>query len=480
MAAPLYFPVREDRRCFNTRELGSVTMTGLSGKGLLVDLDEANITELTIAPRALAQFIGGKGLAVYLLLRMLQPDTDPLSPQNKAVFAAGPASGADLAGAGFAGVFAKSPLTGRFTGGCTGGPLGNALRGTGYDAVVISGAASRPTFVHISPAGVGFYDASALWGLDTGVSARTLLEAVGMREAVAAVIGPAGEKMLPYALLRDSAGRCWGREGIGAVLGAKNLKGIVFSGPGSLKHAGRAGSAPQGHNACGRNSLPAGAVPGWERPPGLRPLEELGLGRLETDLFKEKCDEWGLDAAAAAGLSRRAMEAAESVAHCPPPRPGEARPHLAYLEAVLEYGALPSGGQLCAPAANPWGPGRENGCVMRQLEEEDRNAVCDALMVCRRLQAHHSWENLLRLALQLTGDRPGLSGLRLAAGRIEGAVRFFNMREKQFGGEDQALSGSAAAAARQRGGEIRRRAGEYNLLRGWSDNGVPPHPEAGD
>jgi len=104
------------------------------------------------------------------------------------------------------------------------------MKRTGYDAIVITGAAPKPCFIHIAPEGVNFYDASGVWGQETYQAEEALLQAVGVKGAQALVIGPAGERQIRFACIKNNRWRSAGRAGLGAVMGSKNLKGIVFSG----------------------------------------------------------------------------------------------------------------------------------------------------------------------------------------------------------------------------------------------------------
>lgn len=205
-------------------------MTAMFGKALVVDLTGSDISEKEIKPEVQAKYLGGKGLGSYLMLKMIQPGIDPLSPQNKLIFTTGPATDTPLPPAGRYGVFSKSPQTGVFAESYSGGHVAPVMKRTGYDAIVISGAASKPCFIHISPEGVNFHDASDLWGRETNDAEEAMLEAVGIKGAQAVVIGPAGEQQIRFACIKNNRWRSAGRAGLGAVMGSKNLKGIVFSG----------------------------------------------------------------------------------------------------------------------------------------------------------------------------------------------------------------------------------------------------------
>ena len=108
--------------------------------------------------------------------------------------------------------------------------LALAMRGAGYQAIVIRGQSRRPTYLSIGPNGVEFRNASALWGLGDSVGSilRRLVPGTGHRSTLK--IGPAGEKLVAYACVSVDTYRHFGRLGLGAVFGAKNLKAVVVYG----------------------------------------------------------------------------------------------------------------------------------------------------------------------------------------------------------------------------------------------------------
>lgn len=205
-------------------------MSGYFGKLLIIDLGKMDIVEKELEEDILYSYLGGKGLGIYLMMKMLAPGEEPLSPGNVIIFASGPAGNSGLCPSGGYGVFTKSPATGLFTEAYCNGYQPTLLKKTGYDAIVITGVAARSSFITISELGVNFYDASEIWGLDTASAEEAILGTVGDGDYEAVVIGPAGENMVKTANIRSSRYRNFGRAGIGAVFGSKNLKGIVFRG----------------------------------------------------------------------------------------------------------------------------------------------------------------------------------------------------------------------------------------------------------
>ncbi len=203
---------------------------GFHGRILRVDLSERRVSTEQISSDVLKRYLGGRGLASHLLLKHLKPGVSPLSPENKLVFATGPAADTVVPAASRFGVYAKSPLTGYLGESYSGGRVAPVMKRTGYDAFMFEGAADEPVYVHISDEGVEISDASHLWGQETYQTEEALVQESEKEGAQALVIGPAGENEVRFACIKNNYWRSAGRTGMGAVMGSKQLKGIVFSG----------------------------------------------------------------------------------------------------------------------------------------------------------------------------------------------------------------------------------------------------------
>lgn len=202
---------------------------------LKVDLDNSSFEIEEIPDRVLKRGLGGKGLATYLLLKFNPPGVDPLSPQNHLVFATGPVTGTHIYGSCRFGVYSKSPLTGFYAESYSGGWVPEAISRTGFDAVVISGAARDPMVLEITEKGAVFHTADDLWGADTYHTGEEMVRRwatrkQGMEKSGAVVIGPAGEKQVRFSVIENDKWRSAGRTGMGAVMGSKCLKGVLFNG----------------------------------------------------------------------------------------------------------------------------------------------------------------------------------------------------------------------------------------------------------
>lgn len=198
---------------------------GTSNKILVADLGKRSFTVEDINPKDRDMYLGGKGLGLKLFYDRVPAGIDPLGDENIIAFMTGVllATGAPCAGR-FEAV-TKSPLTGIMVTASCGGPFGTALKTSGWDGIIVKGKASAPAYLVVSSRGVEFRDAKALWGKGTLEAQDELMK----EGSGAVVIGPAGENLVSYANI-CSGHRFLGRGGMGAVMGSKNLKGIVALG----------------------------------------------------------------------------------------------------------------------------------------------------------------------------------------------------------------------------------------------------------
>lgn len=205
-------------------------MKGFFNRLLRIDLTKKTATPESLPDAILRSYLGGKGLGSYLLVKENPPRVDPLTSENRLIFSLGPLADTPFYGSSRFAVFTKSPQTGIYSESYSGGKITNAISRTGYDAIVIQGRSKEPVFLEISDEEVLFHPANSLWGKETYEAEEALLKTVGKKGAGALVIGPAGENLVKFAVIEIERWRSLGRAGIGAVLGSKRLKGIVFHG----------------------------------------------------------------------------------------------------------------------------------------------------------------------------------------------------------------------------------------------------------
>ena len=202
-------------------------MSVYQNRFLKIDLSKKEAVEAPIEAGVIRDFIGGRGLGIDYLYKHLAPHTDPFSPDNILLFLPGILGGTSAPGFSRWIVATRSPLTGAYIRSVAGGKFGAALKHAGYDFIAVHGRADQPAYLHLGKEGVQFLAADDLWGLDTFATQDKLWDKYGKPHTHIACIGPAGEKLVKFAAIIHEK-RTAARGGVGAVMGAKNLKAIVI------------------------------------------------------------------------------------------------------------------------------------------------------------------------------------------------------------------------------------------------------------
>jgi aldehyde:ferredoxin oxidoreductase len=217
----------------------------LHAEGPLLSID---LTERTHATEeiddVLSNFIGGRGVATKLAFERVPFNADPLGPENRLYFTTGPLQTSQMSYTGRTNVTALSPLTGGLCSSNAGGFVSRNLAATGYGAIEIVGESDEPLVLHITDE----VDESHSSGSETASRAHVEFETVPDLEGAlvsevtehiadhdltaehAVAIGPAGENLVRFASIMTTESRVFGRGGLGAVLGSKNVKAITFDG----------------------------------------------------------------------------------------------------------------------------------------------------------------------------------------------------------------------------------------------------------
>ena len=212
---------------------------GYAGKLLRVDLSSKKFTAEPLDPEDLRTYLGGAGLAAKILYQELPKGIDPLSPENKIVFATGLLTGTGAPGAGSVDLCFKSPLTGIWGESRSGSDWGPMLRKAGYDLLIVEGACEDPVYLTIDGESIDLKSADFIKGLSAYEKVQKLKETLG-EDFEMAVIGPAGENRVFFASVMFGDGsRAAGRSGAGAIMGAKNLLAIAVRGKERISIANR-------------------------------------------------------------------------------------------------------------------------------------------------------------------------------------------------------------------------------------------------
>lgn len=197
---------------------------------LRVNLTEGSIAVEPLNMQWAQEYLGERGLATKYLMEGMDPKADAMSPENMLIFATGPLTGTMSSTSGRFAVVTKGPLTNAIACSNSGGKFGASLKYAGYDMLILEGRSPKPVYLHIVDDEVTLHDANDLWGTTVWHTEETIKERHSDPQLKVASIGVAGEKGVRYACIVNDLHRAAGRSGVGAVMGAKNLKAIAAHG----------------------------------------------------------------------------------------------------------------------------------------------------------------------------------------------------------------------------------------------------------
>ena len=198
-----------------------------SAKILYVDLTGRKTGSKELDAEIYRKYPGGSALGMYLMLKEMDPAVCPLSPENMLIFSVSPLTGLPISGQSRMCVTTKSPLTGTAGDSQVGGFIPAHLKANGYDSIVVTGRADSPVYLYIDKDTVEIRDAKPIWGMTTDMAEEAIVKDLGHDKIESSIIGPAGENLVKFAAIIHMRSRANGRNGVGAVMGSKNLKALV-------------------------------------------------------------------------------------------------------------------------------------------------------------------------------------------------------------------------------------------------------------
>ena len=201
-----------------------------AGKLLRVNLTTGTVKSEPLNMDWARQYIGSRGLGTKYLTSEIDPKVDPLSTENKIIWATGPLTGTMASTGGRYTVITKGPLTGAIACSNSGGYWGAELKMAGWDMVIFEGKSPKPVYLYINDDTAELRDAAEIWGKsvwETEAHLKTTLQDPLVRVSS---IGKAGENQVLFAAVVNDLHRAAGRSGVGAVMGSKNLKAIAVRG----------------------------------------------------------------------------------------------------------------------------------------------------------------------------------------------------------------------------------------------------------
>ncbi len=204
-------------------------MIHTEGPLLSIDIGDRETSEETI-DEVVESFIGGRGVGTKLAHDRIPFDADPLGPENRLVFAAGPLQTSTMSFTGRMSCTGLSPLTDGLLSSNAGGFMSRPFIETGYAAVEVTGASNELVGVHVTDEGVEFEAVPDLEGATVEETIEHIESSTGLGADHTAIVGPAGENGVRFACIMTSESRAFGRGGLGAALGAKGVKFLTFDG----------------------------------------------------------------------------------------------------------------------------------------------------------------------------------------------------------------------------------------------------------
>ena len=201
-----------------------------AGKILRVNLAAGTCKSEPLNMTWAKQYLGSRGLATKYICEEVDPKVDPLSADNKIIWATGPLTGTMASTGGRYTVVTKGPLTGAIACSNSGGYWGAELKMAGYDMVIFEGKSPKPVYLFIEDDHVELKDAGHLWGTSTWNTEEVIKKQHQDPLIRVSSIGLAGENQVLYAAVVNDLHRAAGRSGVGAVMGSKNLKAIAVRG----------------------------------------------------------------------------------------------------------------------------------------------------------------------------------------------------------------------------------------------------------
>ena len=196
---------------------------------LIVDLERGKGRVETLTGRSTA--LGGSGLAALLFEKYGDPVRPWDDPNQPFILAIGPLTGLFPLMSKTVCAF-KSPYHDQYTESHAGGRSALAIRFAGYDALVLQGKATVLSCLNIGNHHLEIQETGFLAGMNaiaTGKAMRRMFKGNSGHRSMLR-IGQSGEIGSAMACINVDTYRHFGRLGGGAVLGSKNVKGIVIQG----------------------------------------------------------------------------------------------------------------------------------------------------------------------------------------------------------------------------------------------------------
>jgi len=210
---------------------------GYTGKTLQVDLTNRKIDVEDNDETFYRNYLGGRGVGYRYLLTQVPAGTDPFAPENILVLATGVMTGSPLAASCRFAAVGKSPLTGAAGESEAAGFFGPELKKAGFDTIVFKGKSEKPVYLWVNDGKAELRDATQLAALGARAAEDAIREEMGSRKIRVAQTGLAGMNGVLYANITNNLTNFNGRNGMGALMGSKNVRAVAALGSQKLEFA---------------------------------------------------------------------------------------------------------------------------------------------------------------------------------------------------------------------------------------------------
>lgn len=206
-----------------------LTKIGYAGKILRIDLSTEKMWIEALTEATVRKWVGGVGLGAKYLYEEVPPEVAWSDARNRLIWTTGPLAGTSVAGAATINVMAKGPMTNLAGSSQANGFFGAYLKFSGFDGIVFQGKSPGPVYVVIRDGAASIRDARHLAGKDVTETELQIRFDLGAKKTDVSIfgIGPAGENRVRFACITGDSGHVAGHNGLGAVMGSKNLKAVV-------------------------------------------------------------------------------------------------------------------------------------------------------------------------------------------------------------------------------------------------------------
>jgi aldehyde:ferredoxin oxidoreductase len=249
-------------------------------KILRINLTQGSCSSEALNMEWAAQYLGQRGLASRYLVSEIDPKVDPLSPENKIIYATGPLTGTMASTGGRYSVVTKGPLTGVIACSNSGGFFGAELKFAGWDMIIVEGRSPTPVYLHIENDLAELLPADDLWGSTVWSTEATLKKRHQDPLLRVSSIGRAGENQVLFAAIVNDLHRAAGRSGVGAVMGSKNLKAIAVRGTRGVGNIADAkafmAAAKAGKKVLAENAVTGQGLPTYGTQVLMNVINEMG------------------------------------------------------------------------------------------------------------------------------------------------------------------------------------------------------------